>query len=438
MRLVGTAIALAAVTVVLGGCETLFGEKEKEPLPGTRIAVLSQQRTLSADAATGPIVLPPPITNPEWPQDGGSASNAMHHLRLGTSLQQVFSVGAGAGIESDAPQMPPPIVAAGRIFTMDSANEVRAFDAASGRREWRADLADDEDDAVAGGLAYARGRIVATTGFAKVFALDAGSGKEVWARAVNAPIHGPPTVSADGRIFVVTINNTLYALDPANGADLWPPHQALAEAAGLLGTASPAADDDLVVAAFSSGDVVALRPATGRVVWQEALAPARRIEDLASLSHVRGRPVLDRGQVFAVSYGGVLAAINARTGARMWERDIGSLHGPWLAGDALFIVSSQQELIALDRATGAIHWIAKLPFYADEKNREDPILWAGPVLAGDRLIVLSSHGEAWFLSPYTGEKVAALDLRDGASRLPVIADGRLYVLTDDGVLAAYQ
>lgn len=439
MRYLRLIVAVAALGFV-GGCESWFGKKKEEALPGTRVSVLAHQTALRPDLQESlePIVLPPPENNPAWPQDGGADDRLLPHLRLGSALQPIWSVSIGEGVATNRPRLPAPVVADGRVFTMDSEQRVRAFDASSGKTMWDVDLARKQDDeALSGGLAYASGSLFATTGFAKVFALNAASGKEIWSRSVSAPIHGAPSVGR-GRLVAITVNNVLYGMNAADGRDLWPPHQALSEAAGLLGTASAAMTEDSIIAPFSSGDLVALRATTGRVMWSESLAPGRRTDELASVSHIRGRPAVDRGQVIAASYGGVLVAMNAATGDRLWERDIGSPHGAWLAGDYAFLVTSQQELVCLTRDKGTIRWVAKLPVYANEKEQKDPIVWTGPVLASNRLVVIGSSGRALLLSPSDGREVGSLKLSAGAGHSPVIADGRLFVVSDDGKLTAYQ
>ena len=49
------------------------------------------------------MVLPPPYRNPEWPQPGGFASNAMYHLDASGHLRQVWDADAGKGSDSDFP-----------------------------------------------------------------------------------------------------------------------------------------------------------------------------------------------------------------------------------------------------------------------------------------------------------------------------------------------
>src|SRR5439155_145456 len=84
---------------------------------------------------------------------------------------------------------------------------------------------------------------------------------------------------------------------------------------------------------------------------------------------------------------------------------------------------------------GKIRWVRQLPSYQNEKKKKDPITWAGPVLGSDRLIVLSSTGDAFAISPYTGEPLGREEMSAGGYTAPVIADNSLYVLTADADVA---
>ena len=79
-----------------------------------------------------------------------------------------------------------------------------------------------------------------------------------------------------------------------------------------------------------------------------------------------------------------------------------------------------------------------MPRWEDPEDREDPIVWSGPVLVSDRLVIVSSTGEAASVSPYTGEILGRIDLPDGALIAPIVADETLYILTDDAELIALK
>ena len=423
----------------LGGC-SLFGGDKKVPLPGERISVLGLGAMLQPDPklAATPVTLPPPTANPDWPEPGGNPQHAMGHLALPGRLTRLWQTGIGEGSSDYTRVLASPVVAGGRVFAMDGGVQVSAVDAASGRILWQSDLTpkNQRGNAFGGGPCFWQGRLYVATGFAEVLALDPATGKVIWRRGVTAPVHAPPTV-ANGRVFAVTVDNELDVLDAADGHKLWS-QNGIPETAGLLGGASPAVTRDVVVAAYTSGELFALSVENGRALWSDNLASSRRMNAIAALADIRGRPVIDNGRVVAVSHSGRMAAIDLRTGDRVWEQEIGSSYSPWVLGGYIFVLANDNQMVCLTRDEGKVRWLRQLPRYGDEKERSDPIMWAGPVLGGNRLIALSSRGELVSLSPQTGEIEERRPLSAGAFLEPVIAGGTLYLLNEDANLSAYR
>jgi outer membrane protein assembly factor BamB len=434
-------VLLAALLLALSltGCD--FFDKKKTPLPGERIAVMSDRKDIEPDkdAASIQVVLPGPVANDSWPQSGGFANYAMQHLAVGDSPQIIWTADVGAGSSSSRILTTPPVVADGKVFAKDAYSTVTAYNADTGQRLWSVTLKPEkarDDDEFGGGLAYYGGRLFVTTGFAVVFSLDAADGKEVWSSAVSAPVRGAPLVFGD-RVFATSIDNKLHALAAVDGSDLWT-FSGLQEVSGYVGGNSPAGSGDLVVAPFTSGELVGLRLENGRTVWNETLVgPRREARAFGNLADIRGRPVIDRGVVLAMGSAGTLAAIDLRSGQRMWEKPIGGNQTPWAAGRFVFVVSGSADVVCLERDTGKVKWVTPLTQYEDEKRRR-PILWGGPVLAGDRLLVGGSTGELLALSPYTGEIIGKLNIGSPIRLAPVVANRVVYVLTDNGRLIALR
>lgn len=428
-----------AFSGALAGCGW-FGTKEAPPLPGERMAVLLFDSELKADPQVAELAvrLPRPVVNPDWAMAGGRPNHAMHHLALGDAPGVVWRANVGRGSDDEAVLISPPIVAGGRVFAIDSRGQVSAFKTADGSRLWQVRTTPEGESSavVGGGLGYANGRVYVGSGYAQVLALSAETGEQVWRSNMPAPVRAAPSVS-DGRVFVITLDNQMIALNAETGERLWG-HAGISEVAGLVGGASPAVERDVVIAPFSSGEIFALRAENGRLLWTDNLTAVRRVDAISSLADIRGLPVIDREIVLAISHSGRMAAVDRRIGARLWEKDIGGTQMPWVAGDYVFVISNDAELVALTRKEGFIRWITRLPRFEDEEDREDPIFWSGPVLAGDRLIVAGSHGEAISVSPYTGEVLGRFDLPDGVSVTPVVADNTLYILTDDAELLALR
>ena len=433
--------ALLAAAVSVGGCgSSWFGGGEDPPLPGERISVLALETALRPDpaAAGREILLPPPTANAEWPQAGGRADHAMQHLAAPGPLDRLWAAQAGAGSSEDGQLLAQPVVGGGMVFTMDAAAEIRAHRLETGAPVWRTPLAEaaDEEGILGGGAAFDSGTLFVTTGFARVFALDAATGAEKWRRRLSGPLRAAPTVYR-GRVFASTIANTLYALDAGDGEILWT-HSGIAEAVGLVGAAAPAAADGIVVVPYSSGEVVALRAANGRMVWSDAVAPLRRSDPVSALPQIRGRPVIDRGLVLVVGNGGRTVAIDFRTGERVWEQAVGGAFGPWVAAGLVYVVSDRGEVVCLSRVDGRVLWVRALPRYEDEEDRTGAIQWTGPTLAGGRLLVGNSLGEIWMLSPRSGETLRRAALPSAVRIAPAVAGGTVVVLTESADLIALE
>jgi len=413
---------------------------EAPPLKGDRIAVLTHSRSLAADKelAGNRILLPAPTPNAAWPQTGGYANHAMHHIEIKDALRKVWTADIGEGSDDEERLNATPIVAAGMVFTMDSNSQISAFDAATGKRFWAVELEPEEDDDghIGGGLAYEDGRVFVTTGFAEVIALEAKTGKQLWRKNVVAPMRAAPTVRG-GRVFVVTLNNQLFALNSKTGDTIWR-HRGLPEVASVLGGASPAVDRGVVVVAYTSGELIALKVENGRVLWQDALITASRTDVVSGLSGIRGRPIIDRDRVIAISNAGLLVAIDLRTGRRIWDRDVVGIESPWVAGNYIFLLTTDSEISAISRETGLIHWVRGLPRFEDPEDLEDPIIWTGPILASDRLIVAGSNEEALAISPYSGRILGVVEMPDAVTVAPVVAGGSVYFLADGAELVAYR
>ncbi len=470
------ALSLCALMLMVGGCSTVGkvipfvggdSEEKKKAKQGTlpdeeqRISILTFEQALQvdADAEKAPIVLPPSYVNADWAQSGAFPSHAPQHLSAKGGLTKAWKHKIGRSSYTKGRIVAPPVIAGGVLYVLDAKGTIRAIDTATGRTKWRKTVMPDkkklakEDrrgrfgagwrgvlrlglgtarEGYGGGLAVSGGRLFLVSGYSLAAALDVNTGEEIWRTETPTPIHSAPSI-AEGRMFAVTQDDELYAFDMDTGEILWT-YQGISEPARILAASSPSIYGEVVVAPFASGELVALRVQNGRNMWSDSLTRQAGMTALAELNDIAGAPVIFDRTVYAISHSGLLAAVDMRTGTRIWSRQVGGINMPWLAGDNLFVVTNEGQVSALSRHDGRVAWVRDLPRYRKEKKRKGRISWSGPVLAGGKLVLVSSQGNVLHLSPESGETLAEAKFSDAFFIAPVVAGESFYLLSDKAML----
>jgi outer membrane protein assembly factor BamB len=442
---------LAAIAVPAAGCTSTddfqdavaainpFSDSKKS-IQGERVAVLTDNEPVQSGKGH-PVSIGAPRQLSAWTGAGGPAGNDAGNVALdGSGATQVWSarvaeVGSGGMLREDVRAFVPPVVAGGRAFVLDPNGNVTAASLSGGGTLWRTSIkpTDVDTPVTTGGLGTDGSRVYAATAYGTMVVLDADSGAKVWEKKLSEPARGGPTV-ADGRVFVVSQANIVYALSASDGSELWN-YRGVPESGSLLATSNPAVAGGVVVAPFTSGEVIALDVKSGQPTWGDALARASRNFAVSGFSTIAASPVVSDGTVYVTGVGSRTVAINLKTGARSWDIAFGSAHTPAVSGNALFMVDLDENLTAIDRRTGEVLWVNKLPVTRTKKKRTN---WAGPVLAGGTLWLISSDGTLLGADPTSGRVSATVPGGEPSAIGPVAVDGKILVLGIRGSLTAYR
>jgi outer membrane protein assembly factor BamB len=409
---------------------------------GTRIAVMDSSKSIKPDSDLQP--QKPEMyeaqTNANWPQAGFDSSHLEPNANISEHPKEKWRSNLGAGSGSDYKLLARPVILDHRVYTMDAKGVVTAFDAKDGDSVWSFDTTpeDADDNEIGGGIGVDGDTVYATTGFGEVLALRASDGAVKWRQKLLDPLRAAPTI-AEGHVYVVSIDNQLTALDAKTGNILWH-HNGIAESATLMGASNPAVVGDSVVVAYSSGEIFNLRAENGRVAWNYALTTPTQVGALPAIADIRGLPVVDHGRVYAISHSGRMAAIDQRSGDRTWEADIGGINTPIVGVDTVFVLTNDGQLAALTRESGRIIWVHDMQHLSDPDDHDsDPVFWSGPVLAGGKLWLTNSMGQLASFSLDGGNQIDTIEIGDDPILMPpVIADGTIYVVTDNGYLVALR
>jgi outer membrane protein assembly factor BamB len=382
-----------------------------------------------------------PQTNADWTHRAGNARHLMPHSALSATPQLAWAANIGAGSSRKNRISAAPVVADGRVYTIDAGTVVTAT-STGGATLWSADVTASFDNGggqSSGGLATAAGKVFATTGYGELVALDATSGQIVWRQRVDAPIGGAP--ATDGKtVYVSGIDGSAWAVDAASGKVVW---QVVGTPGKLayVGTSAPSIGDRAVIFPSAAGDLMAvLKIGGGTKVWQSSLAGKRLGRAYAIGADVTGDAVIAGKILYAGTASGRTVAMSAASGEKVWSADDGALGPVAVAGGSVFLINDEAKLVRLDAATGEVIWSVEMPYFTQDKIKKRKGIYAhyGPVLAGGRVMVVSSDGQLRAFDPASGALTYTAEIPGGAATQPAVAGGTLYVVSGKGQLLAFR
>jgi len=447
VRFFSSSVVRGLAALILGFGLVACGEDEVI-LPGERLdirAPLDPEAEVPEAADRTPrevaLSVPSQVNHQSWSHVNGSVQHRIQHPAFGSAPQLVWATPIGADSDRRRRVSTTPVAQGGRVFTIDALARVSAVSAADGSVLWSRDLTpgrEQPEEGGGGGLAIAGETLYVTSGFGFLAALELSTGAVRWQQNLEAAATAPPTVSGN-IVYVVGRDSVAWAIDTRNGRVLWT-LPGTPSGTGYVGGAAPALTDRLVIMPFPSAEITGVLRQSGIGVWGGAVSGQRLGRGYAGFSDITADPVIVGNTVFAGNAAGRTAAIDAVSGDRLWTADEGATGPVWPVGNALFLLSDQNELVRLEAGTGALTWAVPLPLYTEEKVRRRKGIYAqyGPVLAGGRLWVASSDEVLRGFDPRSGALTGQVPLPGGAASAPIVVNRTLFVLNQDGQLLAYR
>ncbi len=234
-------------------------------------------------------------------------------------------------------------------------------------------------------------------------------------RWFKAPIQDVPVgMAADSEMVVVTYSSGQVALLQINdGTLIW------SKNVGKTITSAPSLSTDAVFLGCESGSVIALDRATGKQLW-EILLPGT----------IYASVFVDQEYGYVGSYNGKMTALDLSTGSILWQTETGNaiLNQPVLVKDSLYFGTTAGTVYSLDRKTGAALW--KKP------ARLSGSLEAKPVVVDDMLLMPSNDSRLYALDLNGRDYYWQYSTPDSQYSSPIVQENRIYVFSIGQVAAA--
>ena len=292
----------------------------------------------------------------------------------------------------------------------------------------------------------------------RVMCFNADTGKLLWEHRFNiylsdVPPHrvgwaSPVGDPATGNVYVFGVGGTLIGLSN-DGKVLW--ERSLGEDFGLLTThggrtVSPIIDGDLVIISgvtFMWGQhgrgahrFMAFDKKTGETMWISA--PGGRPYDTTYappiIANVNGTRLLIQG-----ASDGVVHALKPQTGEPVWRIEIskrGLNTGAVVHGTTAILTHSEENLDSSEMGMMIAVDATSKGEIKKEQAKWSSYGWQGgfssPVLDGDRLYQVDNGANLAAFDVNTGKQLWLQNLGTIQKASPVLADGKLYVGTENG------
>jgi len=247
------------------------------------------------------------------------------------------------------------------------------------------------------------GRVFAADAEARITCLDLATGRSLWQVATrpegaSREILGGGVATDGARVYAATGYGELLALAPATGEILWR-ERLPSPSRGAVTTTG-----ERVVVLCVEGQVVCVAAASGETVWTHR-GPAETTTLLASPT-----PAVDQGFVLAGFGNGDITALRLDSGRVVWSETTGGGRGrpsiadlsavmarPAIDRGRGFVIGAAGAMVVLDMRTGRRIWERDLP------GRESPWIagdWIFLVSAAEELVCLSrTDGRARWVTP---------------------------------------
>ncbi len=412
------------LVLFLVSCANRADEKEIND----RISILSYVSDLSVtqELNLNEIVLSQPVEVNYWSQSGQNPQNNLPHIYSDVRFENKKKILKDSGSVTNTIQ---PIYFEGNLCNVSTKGILRCINLETEEIKFEIDLRIDSEknyEVIRGGIAYFDDQIVLADGYGQVKLISNLDGSIIWEKNIDLPILSAPIIYR-GHIYFITLNNKIYALSLADGKIKWS-FQTVFDDKKSLFSGAPAAVENVIIAPFSNGEIIAFIYDTGNIIWSENVSKISSLSNF-DIKDIAANPIISDGRAYTLSNNGRLIATNIINGSLAWSLEISGSNSPIISNMQLYVIDSEARLICVNKISGEIYWITQLEKNKNGRKNGKNNNWKGPYLINGILQALSSHGEIVTISPLTSDILSNKNINiSGISIDPVIISKNIFII----------
>ena len=362
----------------------------------------------------------------EWfgsEEEDATAPVELERIDTKVKLKKQWSSKIGDG-QGDGFYKITPTLVDGVLYVASSDGEVAAISAADGDRLWRVEL----ERPLSGGVGYHDRSLYLGGADGSVLQLSADDGVVEWEAAVSGEVLAAPAVSDDW-VIVQTYDGKLLGFQRGADEPAWT-FTSDVPVLTLRGTSTPILVGDNAIAGFGDGKVVAVDVNSGNVSWESRIGVPQGSSEIDRIVDIDGAMTQQGIELFVASYQGRVAALDSRTGRKLWQQNVSSVTGTHVGFGNVYVADVDGTLSAFLRTGQGVRW-QNIELGYRQLSRPTPV--------SSYVATVDFDGYLHLLSQVDGQIVGRTKIGGDAARADMIADsGRLIIFADNGQLLAYE
>jgi outer membrane protein assembly factor BamB len=315
-----------------------------------------------------------------------------------------------------------PAVDATSVYVAGTNGGVTSFDKKTGRRNWQSFVS----SALSSGPDVGDGIVVVGGQHGKIIALAKSDGRELWTTSLPGEVIAAPAVG-DGYVVVKAVDGDTRGLSVKDGHEIWA-HKQTEPNLILRGSSAALIRDREVIVGYANGNLAKLGLSSGQLLWTQMAAIPEGAFAIQRMIDIDADPIVFQHHIYVATYQGRISSLNWSSGSILWTHDISSYTGMAADNNAVYISDATGLVWAFDADSGNVHW--------QQNNLKYRILSA-PAALGNYVVVGDAQGYLHWLNKGDGHLAARISLDAPIYASPIAENNVLYVLANNGYLAAY-
>ncbi|MFQ3307096.1 MAG: outer membrane protein assembly factor BamB [Candidatus Midichloriaceae bacterium] len=293
-----------------------------------------------------------------------------------------------------------PIIGNSFVVLMDKSGTIMKIDTESKNVQWKNIPSNTKNHFFSsylnGGLSQNNDKVFATYGSESVLCVDLKTGKTIWEKKLNEIIRSYPVLH-NGRIYLQTVNNGMYAINQKNGEVIWY-KSGLIEQVNVVNVTSPIIYNKMIISQNSSGDLTGIDIDTGFTIWDLNTSDISDIYNDTSSNIIINQPILVGDDLYFYSSNKHVYKYSLKNKKLLWKSEQSISKPIYVYGKSLFAIDDFDNLIALNTSTGSKIWTLNINQYLDKKYKGQSIYWNYPTVINKEIYILSNKGNLYKFS----------------------------------------